>query len=202
MKARVTQHWLWHPCASQSGNFCSTHIVELLCSFSMFPHSMVCSQLNKQEINGICDVLYLPATSSISDGRIFCWQVVCATECRTSGLRKTIHFSNCFMPQAVVLVINTGHSFNLCSAVSSGAFTHQEDAIKSGGEGETSFFRRTWRFGWFKPTISYILKESRHANKISSFALGCNYSISCYSSEMHYTLKYIIICISKKILDI
>lgn len=67
----------------------STHFMELLCSFSVFPHSVVCSQSNQQEINVICDVLYLPATSSMSDGRISCWQVVYATECRSSSLRKT-----------------------------------------------------------------------------------------------------------------
>lgn len=82
----------------------STYIMNLLCSFSVFPHSIVCSQLNQQEINVICDVMYLPATSSMSDGRIFCWQAVYATERRISGLRKTMHVSSLLL-LAVVLVI-------------------------------------------------------------------------------------------------
>lgn len=56
------------------------------------------------------------------------------------------------------LVVNTGHAFNLCSAASSGAFTYWKDTFNGGGEGETSFFRKTWRFSGFKPTIKLHLK--------------------------------------------
>lgn len=60
------------------------------------------------------------------------------SEHKPSNLDVNMH-SPGFICFTAVLGYQYRPSFNLCPAVSSGAFTHQKDAFKGRGEGATSF---------------------------------------------------------------